>query len=108
MARDSTVLPSGIHVDFSTSILLGEFVGQWALHLTVEENQMKSNMCNADRVVRAVVGLALIGATISGLIGLWGWLGIVLLATAAVSYCPFYKLIGFNSCDVCTGGTRSP
>ena len=73
-----------------------------------EERQMKSNMCTAERIVRAVVGVALIGATLSGLIGMWGWFGIVLLATAAVSFCPLYKVLGLDSCGVCRRSTSPP
>ena len=68
---------------------------------------MKTNMCNTDRIIRAVIGIVLIGATLSGLIGMWGWLGIVLLVTAAFSFCPLYALCGCNSCPACSGGKPS-
>jgi hypothetical protein len=35
---------------------------------------------------------------------MWGWLGIVLLVTAAFSFCPLYALCGCNSCHACPGG----
>lgn len=68
---------------------------------------MKSNMCNMDRIVRAVIGIVLIGATLTGAIGMWGWLGVVLLATAAFSFCPLYAMLGIDSCNACSGGKPS-
>jgi hypothetical protein len=59
---------------------------------------MKTNVGNIDRLVRAVLGVALIGATLSGLIGVWGWIGVVLVGTAFFSFCPVYGLLGINSC----------
>ncbi|MDJ0778244.1 MAG: DUF2892 domain-containing protein [Gammaproteobacteria bacterium] len=67
---------------------------------------MKPNMGNADRIIRALVGLAAIGAWALGLLD--GTLaivslvvGIVLLATAALRWCPPYTLLGIN-----TGASR--
>ncbi len=59
---------------------------------------MKKNVGNMDRIARAVLGGALIAATLSGLIGVWGWIGVVPLGTAVFSFCPLYALLGMNSC----------
>jgi Inner membrane protein YgaP-like, transmembrane domain len=64
----------------------------------VEENEVKVNVGTMDRIARAVLGVALIAATLSGLIGVWGWIGVVPLGTAMVSFCPLYALLGINSC----------
>jgi Protein of unknown function (DUF2892) len=61
---------------------------------------MKSNVGGIDRILRIVLGLVLIGLTLTGNIGVWGWLGLVLLATAAIGFCPLYPLIGFSSCPM--------
>lgn len=61
---------------------------------------MQANVGSADRVVRVVVGLALVGAAIGGVIGAWGWIGVVPLVTGALGYCPAYKLFGFSSCPL--------
>ena len=61
---------------------------------------MKSNVGGIDRVLRIVVGLALIALTLTGAIGLWGWIGLVPLATAALGFCPLYTVLGFSSCPV--------
>jgi len=58
---------------------------------------MKLNMGMADRVARALIGLLLIAAVLKGVIGWWGWLGVVLVGTAAVSFCPLYALLGISS-----------
>ncbi len=64
---------------------------------------MKANVGGIDRVLRIILGLALIGATLMGYIGMWGWLGIVPLATGLFRFCPAYTLFGFKTCT-----TRSP
>ncbi|MBU1237667.1 MAG: DUF2892 domain-containing protein [Gammaproteobacteria bacterium] len=59
---------------------------------------MKINLGTTDRIIRAILGAALVGATLAGWIGVWGWIGVVLLATAAVSFCPAYALLGMRTC----------
>ena len=59
---------------------------------------MNINVGTVDRVVRVVIGLALITAAAMGRIGLWGWLGIVPLATGLFRFCPAYTLLGMNTC----------
>jgi hypothetical protein len=61
---------------------------------------MKANVGGIDRVLRIVLGLALIVLTLTGAIGAWGWIGLVPLATAAMGYCPLYTVLGFSSCPV--------
>lgn len=59
---------------------------------------MKKNIGNAERIIRAVIGLGLIAAAVTGAIGVWGWLGVVLVATAAMGWCPPYAMLGINTC----------
>ena len=59
---------------------------------------MKTNVGGIDRVLRIVLGLALIGLTLAGTIGVWGWIGLVPLATAAIGFCPLYPMLGMNTC----------
>jgi hypothetical protein len=61
---------------------------------------MKSNVGGIDRILRIVLGLVLIGLTATGNIGVWGWLGVVLLATGALGWCPPYAIFGFNTCSM--------
>lgn len=59
---------------------------------------MKTNVGTVDRTLRIAVGLGLIGATFAGLIGPWGWVGIVPLLSALVGWCPAYTLFGMSTC----------
>lgn len=58
---------------------------------------MTKNVGSMDRVVRVVAGLALIAAGVA-FKGWWGALGLVLLATAAIGWCPLYLPFGLNTC----------
>ncbi|WP_248799406.1 DUF2892 domain-containing protein [Pseudomonas sp. MWU13-2105] len=59
---------------------------------------MKANLGTIDRSLRIAVGLLLIGLSLSGVIGLWGWIGLVPLATGVFSFCPVYTLLGIRTC----------
>lgn len=61
---------------------------------------MRANVGGIDRAMRIAVGLILIMATVTGLIGAWGWIGVVPLVTAVVGFCPAYRLFGINSCPM--------
>ena len=60
----------------------------------------KTNVGTIDRILRIVIGLALIGLTLSGTIGVWGWIGVVPLLTAALGSCPLYTVLGFSTCPM--------
>jgi len=60
---------------------------------------MKSNVGGIDRVLRIAAGLVLLGLTLSGNVGAWGWLGIVPLATGTIGWCPPYAIFGLNTCS---------
>jgi hypothetical protein len=64
---------------------------------------MSVNVGPIDRILRVVVGLALIAYAIP--LGFpqtgwnWvGWIGVVPLLTAAVGYCPLYSILGMSTC----------
>lgn len=61
---------------------------------------MKTNVGSVDRIARVIIGLALIALTLTGAIGLWGWIGVLPLVTAAIGWCPAYTLLGFSSCPM--------
>jgi hypothetical protein len=61
---------------------------------------MQANVGTVDRVVRVVAGVALIGLTLAGTIGPWGWIGVVPIATAAMGYCPAYSIFGIRTCPM--------
>lgn len=60
---------------------------------------MKANVGGIDRALRIVVGLGLVGATLAGAIGAWGWLGVLVAATGVIGFCPAYLPFGFRSCS---------
>ena len=59
---------------------------------------MKRNIGSSERVVRVVVGLGILSLTVIGPQSMWGLLGLVPLATAAIGWCPPYSLLGINTC----------
>jgi hypothetical protein len=61
---------------------------------------MKSNVGGIDRILRIVIGLVLIALTLTGTIGVWGWIGVVPLLTAGLGTCPLYTVLGFSTCPV--------
>ncbi len=60
---------------------------------------MKANVGGADRVIRVILGLFMIGA---GLYfkSWWGIIGVVPLFTAIIGWCPAYIPFGISSCRV--------
>ncbi|MEQ4540345.1 MAG: DUF2892 domain-containing protein [Billgrantia sp.] len=61
---------------------------------------MKSNVGGIDKILRIVVGAVLIGLAITGVIGVWGWIGVLPLATGLINFCPAYQLLGINTCKL--------
>lgn len=62
------------------------------------ETPTTTKVGGTDRMLRAVTGAMLIALAVMGMIGPWGWIGLVPLATAAVGFCPLYSVLGFNTC----------
>ncbi len=63
---------------------------------------MTTNVGSTDRIIRIVLGLALLAfALFSGSTYAWlGYIGIVPLLTAVFSSCPVYSLLGMSTCPV--------
>ena len=61
------------------------------------EKIMKCNVGSVDRILRIVAGLVLIGLTLSGMIGVWGWIGLAPLLTGIFRFCPGYALFGMST-----------
>jgi hypothetical protein len=58
---------------------------------------MKLNVGGIDRILRIVVGLALVVWALMG--GpVWAWIGIIPLATGAIGFCPLYPILGMSTC----------
>lgn len=61
---------------------------------------MTTNEGNIDRILRIVAGLVLIALTLTGTIGVWGWIGVVPIITGAIGWCPAYTLLGIRTCPM--------
>jgi hypothetical protein len=59
---------------------------------------MTANVGTFDRMLRILIGAALIALAATGTIGAWGYIGALPLLTGLVRFCPPYKLLGLNSC----------
>lgn len=62
---------------------------------------MTRNVGQIDRIARGVLGAFLIILAATGTIGIWGYLGVIFLGTAFISFCPIYKLLGLKTCQDC-------
>jgi hypothetical protein len=58
---------------------------------------MKINEGTADRALRVIAGLVLIGLAATGTVGVWGWIGVLPLVTGVVGFCPAYSIFGMNT-----------
>lgn len=61
---------------------------------------MKSNVGGIDKIARIVIGALLIVLALAGVIGAWGWVGVLPLATGLFNFCPAYRLLGINTCKL--------
>lgn len=59
---------------------------------------MQCNVGGLDRALRIVVGALLVILAITNVIGTWGWIGLVPLATGIFRFCPAYPLLGIKTC----------
>jgi len=63
--------------------------------------ELTTNVGSLDRILRIVIGAALMLLAAIGTIGLWGWLGAVLVVTAFLKFCPIYRVLGLKTCQDC-------
>jgi hypothetical protein len=67
---------------------------------------MKANEGGLDRILRIVIGAALlVGVFFGSNFGMgwlnpWGWIGIVPLATGLLGWCPAYAILGIKTCPM--------
>ncbi len=58
---------------------------------------MTTNVGGIDKLIRIILGLAIIGAGVYYQ-SWWGAIGAIPLLTAFIGYCPAYLLFGISSC----------
>jgi hypothetical protein len=61
---------------------------------------MGKNVGSVDRILRVIVGAALIALVFMGPQTPWGWIGLIPIATAPIGWCPAYRLLGIRICSV--------
>ena len=68
---------------------------------------MKVNVGSTDRLIRLVAGVVLVGAGLFAVQGAMQWvlgiLGVVLVATGSLRFCPIYAALGLST----NGSARS-
>lgn len=67
--------------------------------------RISKNMSTLDRIVRAIVGIALVTVLIAGaVIAPWtyavGLVAAIMLGTSAVGFCPLYAILGVRTAPV--------
>jgi hypothetical protein len=60
--------------------------------------QMQCNVGKTDKTLRIIAGLVLLALGAAGVIGWWGLIGLVPLATGLINWCPVYSLLGIKTC----------
>lgn len=70
---------------------------------------MKCNMGKTDRIIRTVLGIALLGWGLMNGCIIADIVGVVLLITAAIGWCPPYALLGINTgCEAKSETDKEP
>jgi hypothetical protein len=59
---------------------------------------MKANVGGIDRILRILVGLALIAWALLFNGPVWAWIGVLPLITGLVNFCPAYSIVGISTC----------
>jgi hypothetical protein len=65
---------------------------------------MKANVGGIDRILRIAVGALLIVLAALNVIGVWGYIGVIVLATGLFRICLAYLPFGFSTCAPKTSG----
>jgi len=58
---------------------------------------MKKNIGKTDKIIRILLGVVILSQTVIGLGSLWGLIGLVLIVTALIDFCPAYTVLGINT-----------
>ena len=61
---------------------------------------MPANVGTIDRLLRIIVGLALLSLVFVGPKSLWGLVGLIPLGIAVFGFCPAYALFGIRTCQI--------
>ena len=66
---------------------------------------MVKNVGTIDRVIRALIGVAVVAAWYTGALTgtaliVAGVVAVIMIGTSAVSFCPLYRVLGMSTCRV--------
>lgn len=68
---------------------------------------MKANVGNIDRGIRLIIGIAALAAVFVGPYAGAGWerialgaVGVIMIATSAIKFCPLYRIFGMRTCPI--------
>ena len=59
---------------------------------------MKANVGGIDRILRIAAGLVLVALAATGVIGAWGYIGVLPILTGLMRWCPAYLPFGISTC----------
>jgi hypothetical protein len=59
---------------------------------------MDKNIGNPERAIRVGGGLLLVVLAATGTVGIWGYLGVIPMATGLIGWCPPYAMFGISTC----------
>lgn len=59
---------------------------------------MKKNIGGTERIIRVVLGLAIVSLAFIGPASPWAFLGLIPVLTGLIGWCPPYALLGINTC----------
>ena len=68
---------------------------------------MKANVGGIDRILRIAVGALLVVLAALNVIGVWGYIGVVLVASGLLRFCPVYLPFGLSTCPTQQGQSKS-
>ncbi len=63
------------------------------------------NVGSLDRTLRIILGLVIVSLVFIGPQTPWGWLGLILLITGLIGWCPLYRALGMNTCPTSNTST---
>lgn len=58
---------------------------------------MTKNVNTVDKIIRIVAGAILVALVFVGPQTPWGWIGLVLIATGFINFCPIYRMLGLST-----------
>jgi hypothetical protein len=61
---------------------------------------LKSNVGTIDQALRLALGFLFVVLAVTGVIGLWGYVGVLLAVTGFFRFCPAYSVLGLSTCPI--------